>query len=106
MSNGPRHAVDIAMHVSIALCGGAQYFRDVTRDRGLLGQNRHCPGFPRGVAQRSILEDADSGGVRVMIALPCTRTGVSKTTLAIAAARGVLPADDPPPGILSDIVPN
>src|SRR5271165_4387957 len=58
MSNGPRHDVAIAIHVSVALCGGPQHSGNVTRDRGLLGENSDGPGFPRWVDQSSILAGA------------------------------------------------
>src|SRR5271157_3256780 len=58
MSNGPRHDVAIAMHVSVTLCDGPQHSGNVTRDRGLLGENNDCPGFARWVDQSSILAGA------------------------------------------------
>ena len=39
VADGPRDHVAIAMQVAIAFGVRAQYFRDVARDRGLLGQD-------------------------------------------------------------------
>ncbi len=73
MPNGPRHYVAIAMQVAFAPCGRAQYLRDITRDRRLLGQNGHYPGFPCRVAQITSL--VFGRGVLLLLAVTLARIG-------------------------------
>ena len=61
MPDGPGDHVTIAVQIAFAAGVGAQDFGDVARDRGFLGQNRHCSGFAGGFVQRESLKSYFSG---------------------------------------------